>query len=341
MIAAVVLAGCESDPREPSTGAAVLASGLVVTSDEGRSFRRASLPRTADRSEAAVVVTSPGHLLAEVSGRIWRSTDSARTWVDKHVVGRVLEVAGRDRGAWAIVRPCGDAQVCRLRLLSSFDEGQHWTAVTPPVGPRVDHGSTLGALRLSFASAQFGIATMSGGTLAVTSNGGRTWTYRRSPCRDGQSIGGAGSNMALWIGCASQPGAGNQAKTLYRSDDGGLSFDRVGPAYDRPEHDRADDPRDENGQITTGLPGAGYLESLVVTDARSAYATLERAGLAYTHDGGLHWRLAPDLLQGDLTGYGPPTTTDRRTAWEPIHQAGIYRTTDAGRHWKRVPIERR
>jgi len=334
VIAAVVLASCGSDPPEPSTGVAVLASGLVVTSDEGRSFRRASLPRTADRYEATVVVTSPGHLLAEVAGRIWRSTDSGGNWVAQHVVGRVLEVAGRDGGAWAIVRPCGGSQVCRLRLLSSFDEGQHWTAVTPPVGSRFDNGSTGGALRLSFASAQSGVATMSGGTLAVTSDGGRTWTYRRSPCRDGQSIGGAGPNAGLWIGCAGQSGAGNQAKTLYRSDDGGRSFDRVVPANDQSKHDRGDDPRDD-----TGLPAAGYLESLVVTDARSAYATLERAGLAYTHDGGLHWTLAPDLLQGDLTGYGSPTAIDRRTAWAPIRQ-GIYRTTDAGRHWKPAPIQR-
>jgi photosystem II stability/assembly factor-like uncharacterized protein len=322
-----MMASCGSDVREPSTGAAVLASGLVVTDDDGRSFRRASLPRIADRSQAAVVVTSPGHLLAlaEVSGRIWRSTNSGSTWVDQHVVGRVLELAGRDGGAWAIASLCSGAKACKLRLLSSFDEGRHWTAVTPPVGSRFDRGSTSGALRLSFASAQFGVATMSGGTLAVTSDGGHTWTYRRSPCRDGQSIGGAGPNADLWIGCASQPGAGNQAKTLYRSNDSGRSFDRVGPA----------DPRDDNGR---GLPGSGYLESLVVTDSRSAYATLERAGVAYTRDGGLRWTLAPNLAQGDLTGYGPPTTIDRRTSWEPIYQAGIYRTTDAGRHWKHVSV---
>lgn len=325
--AAVMLAGCGSEAREPATGAAVLASGLVFTGDEGRSFRRASLPGTADPNEAAVAVTAPGHLLARVSGRLWRSADSGRTWMHQPVAGHVLQVAARGVGAWAIVRPCGGADVCRLRLLSSFDEGRHWTAVTPPVGPRVHLGSTRGALWMSFASARFGVVTMSGGTLAVTSDGGRTWAYRRSPCRDGHSIGGAGPNAGLWIGCASLPGAGNQRKTLYRSDDRGRSFVRVAPADPREDHDH------------TGLPDSGYLGSLVVTGARSAYATLERAGLLYTRDGGVHWTLAADLVQGDLTGYGPVTATGRRTAWEPIFQGGIYRTTDDGRHWKRVPIE--
>jgi photosystem II stability/assembly factor-like uncharacterized protein len=332
-----MVAGCGSDPRErerlsssaaPVTGAAVLASGLVVTSDDGRSFRRASFPGPADRTQATVAVTSPGHLLALVSGRIWRSPDSGSSWVDQDVDGRVLELAGRDGGAWAIVRRCGSSQTCRLSLLSSFDEGRHWTAVTPPVGSSIDYGSTLGVLWLSFASGRFGVATMSGGTLAVTSDGGRTWSYRRSPCRNDQSVAAAGPRLGLWIGCAGQPGAGSQGKALFRSNDGGRSFARVGPAT----------PIDDNTQ-STGLPAVGYLESLVVTDQRSAYATLERAGLAYTHDGGLHWTMAPGLAQGDMTGYRAPIAIDRQTAWEPIYQDGIHRTTDAGRHWQRAPIQ--
>jgi photosystem II stability/assembly factor-like uncharacterized protein len=128
--------------------------------------------------------------------------------------------------------------------------------------------------------------------LLATEDGGKTWNPRPSPC--GRTV----ADSALvdlvtptlgWVVCLGEPGAGNQAKAIFRTTDGGRSWQARARAGLLPRsNDRG------------GIAGYGYPEGIAF--ARDGFGLLweSRGTLYVTRDGGSHWAAKPKLARPEV-----------------------------------------
>jgi Photosynthesis system II assembly factor YCF48 len=157
-------------------------------------------------------------------GSISVTTDGGRT---SHVLvqtpGPVVRIAvARPAQAWAIVRACKRGR-CSLDLWRSSDAGRTWQVVRPAPPP---------FYTASFADAQHGFALVHDHRLIATTNAGRTWRRLASPCpAETKSRVSLVSPGRGWLLCLGQPGAGNQEKTFYRTDDAGTHWQRLSGGF--------------------------------------------------------------------------------------------------------------
>jgi photosystem II stability/assembly factor-like uncharacterized protein len=284
---------------------------LLLTSDGGRTFRRACGPRGIT---GAIVVPRPGVLVAAAGRGVLRSTDSGRHWRRIALGGRVLALAARDGRAWALSRNC---RRCGYAVHRSIDAGARWRSVRL----RSQRSELLQTSPgISFSDARHGVASAEG--YSTTNDGGRHWWSHPMPCGHLDSAyAAAGEQDDVWVVCGGQPGAGDQDKRLLRTRDGGNNWRRLRLPV---------------------LGYMGYLPNLVVAGRNTAYVPLERAGLAVTHDGGRSWRFAqgPSGV-GDHTSIDTPFAVDHRRAWLTVQQRqALFSTTDAGRTWRRIRVPR-
>ena len=117
----------------------------------------------------------------------------------------------------------------------------------------------------------------------------------------------------LWLVCGSEPGAGQQLKAAYRSQDSGEHWVR----------------------LHSDLTGSGYVTSLTATSV-ALWLSLFRELSQVSVDGGLHWRMVDIPLRDDLTGFGTFHFIGSRLGWV-TNFGSICRTLD-GRHWETVSL---
>ena len=257
------------------------------------------------------------------AGTISRTGDGGRTFrVVLHTRREVLALQTAGPGA-AIAELEGG------RALRTLDRGRSWR----PFRLRFHAGFATPRVGLGFSR------TLAGGhlvlTLRATSDGGRSWHARASPCRQ------AVANSALvdlvtprlgWLVCLGEPGAGNQQKAVFRTRDGGRSWQAGAEAvaYPRP-------------RFHGGISGYGYPYGIAF--ARDGFGILwEGRGTVYvTRTGGRRWTAEPNVARPELDfgrgaaafpggrallllgrGGGPPTrllaTSDHARTWQTVHR---------------------
>ncbi|MDB5312683.1 MAG: hypothetical protein JWO38_6885 [Gemmataceae bacterium] len=190
--------------------------------------------------------------------------------------------------------------------------------------------------------------------LKFSPDGGRTWEDRAVPAYpDGEQITTADGKpptpatlkliWALESGGPDQPGrlwAGTIPGGLFRSDDGGRSWDLVRGLWDRPER--------------ANWFGGGYdspgIHSICrdPRSSRSVRVAVSCGGVWLTEDDGATWQIAGDGLFAE---YMPPDRqsdpsiqdvhrmTQCRSAPDHLwaqHHNGVFRSADGGRKWETV-----
>ena len=142
----------------------------------------------------------------EDSGNLWKTTDQGRTWSSQRMpnLGGIVFVAPTE--AWAI-RTEGDT------LMHTQDGGRTWQ----PVPLRGIDTRRLKIRRLTFLSPQMGWGEVGNGSVAQTTDGGRTWSLR------GQAPGG----FSQFVFADAQTGFALDLTTpkIYRTRDGGATWD--------------------------------------------------------------------------------------------------------------------
>ena len=149
-----------------------------------------------------------------------------------------------------------------------------------------------------------------------TSDRGAHWARWADPCAGTPYPSGDRTSMAiapdgaLWVVCASEPGAGNQAKRLVLSTDGGRTWQ-------------------QRGQLETG----GYGTGVVAYSASVAWRTGGRADIFRTTDG-RHWQDVAGPLDGFAVQFAP---IDQDSA---AYTDGtlIHVTYDGGKTWTSHPL---
>ena len=191
-----------------------------------------------------------------------------------------------------------------------------------------------------------------GPTVFRSVDGGATWKEAASPPRfPTGDVRGRAVDHVFWLtpGHASEPGvwyAGTSPKGLFRSEDGGVSWQPIGGFNDHPEqHLWVGSDKDET-------PDGGKLHSILVDprDPAILYLSMSGGGTFASNDRGASWRpmnsgvhmdFAPPKADGSEYPYGHdphcvvlhPTKPDRM--WQQNH-CGIYRLDRPGERWERV-----
>ena len=174
-------------------------------------------------------------------------------------------------------------------------------------------------------------------SLIKTTDGGIQWTRLPSPIQFPGNLGAAIDFVNTrdgWLLAGGEPSAGYQRKSLYATQNGGLSWKRIassGPL----------------GSPTgrTSLPGGGYVDTLDFLNGSQGYLPLNRGPILVTHDGGRQFRpvwtqiFSPGTsmvlslsFPSATTGYVLTTFSGMNTLW---------RTANDGRTWNVVypPLE--
>lgn len=225
--------------------------------------------------------------------------------------------------AWAYGTGCSDlaGQHCQPVIVATNDGGVGWSQVTLP--------------QLSCPCSDMAHPTTNDGwiiagergpspTVLATHNGGQTWSEIQDP---------AGQTMAFnqqiffssaslgWLLSGSEPGAGQQGKTLYHTTDGGKTWTEIAGA--------------PFGDQSGGLPSSGYVGPIVFTTAQDGWITSGRLGLLHTTDGGKTWNR--------VTGMGHQDALQALRFSDPKHgwllsSYQLWKTVDGGATWTALPL---
>jgi photosystem II stability/assembly factor-like uncharacterized protein len=160
--------------------------------------------------------------------------------------------------------------------------------------------------------------------LFVTDDAGLHWREIASPCGDSTNYLGVAENADLWLLCTGTVGGNGSMKWLYRSADGGSTWELTGDSV-LPAH-----PGLRN------LPWMGYVHDLLVVSPERAFLRTSAVGvsvLLMTRDGGQRWSASPPFGVGDVMRQ--VVFVDEQHGWVALQNA-IWRTRDGGETWERL-----
>jgi photosystem II stability/assembly factor-like uncharacterized protein len=294
--------------------------------------QRSLLPNSIAFWDARDGLIGTGVTWRKTTGTVSATSDGGKTYrVVLRTEGPVswVSTAGSS-DAWAVVGRCTTTSDCvSAELLHSRDRGSTWQELPDP-----------GVMRVSFADPSRGLAVAGKGRLLSTSDGGKTWSSLALPCSQTDAQWAKATDELFvslptarraWAVCVSEPGAGNQGKTVYRSDDGGRSWTIVAnrPLFRRPK------------AASGGLSSYGYPAGVSFSRQGSGLLWESRGTLDLSRDGGRHWKAlrvaTPEvdsglsaqmlsrelgfalLFNGDL-GYRLLATADGGTEWRLVHR---------------------
>ncbi len=206
-----------------------------------------------------------------VSGAVERTTDGGRTY---HVVLRAHNAVYQLRtiGHYGAIATSYDGRSWR-----TTDRGRTWQRV--PSRPVVYWGTsrTGVSFRYDYVGNHGRLA------LRVTRDGGRTWHRQPDPCGQAVSFNATADLVTpklWWVACLGQGGAGNEEKAIYRTRDGGRTWQAGAAALVWP-HIR------QHG----GIAMYGYPDGISFAPGGFGVLWEDRGALYVTRDGGVHWRI--------------------------------------------------
>lgn len=309
-------------------GAVISASGsasVLVSNDRLRSWRRVSFP-------------APVLAVAGAPGPGWPGAPAS------------LATGITDQPLWVLVGPWPASETATqaqmiappgaLEVLQLYPGDTSWKPYGQLAGPSWTGHAAVAFAQLVRLSTDDGYAVVNGDVVDPSSPAGavpvsllqRTttdaaaWQPIAGPCRT-QNLRtplSAVSLEDLWLGCAGEPGAGNQMKTLQRSTDGGAQWTT---AWSGVIPGSKATPKARVGAASgndTLTPG--YLNAVVAISATSAYIALGRGGLLYTTDAGAHWETVLPHLGGS-GGVAELDVLNAADAWALVNRR-LWATTD-------------
>ena len=160
---------------------------------------------------------------------LWRTTDGGATWRRVRTPGPVADFAVAGGRMFAVISRCDSAGVCAYRGYTASLGAGAWRPL--PGTATTGASGSLPSVQLAVSgSAGYLLAISRGAGTPVLLSGPVTGTARwrplplPRPCAGAFSGALAAAGGWLFLGCGSQPGAGNQLKVAYVSRDGGRSW---------------------------------------------------------------------------------------------------------------------
>jgi photosystem II stability/assembly factor-like uncharacterized protein len=256
--------------------------------------------------------------------------DSGQTWTTRYTTTASLgeiDFISQQQG-WMVISDT---------LHTTTDSGHTWQPFATHVLTRV--------ARVDFVDAQHGWVRSAtrypNHGLLRTTDGGQSWQELDEPCSSFWRPGIASfvSPTDGWLLCGSTPGAGHQLKILYRTTDGGQSWQQIPRNADPPDPAAGD------------LPFGGYLQGFFFLDDEHGWMSSGRfpySSIYRTTDSGQTW----DYID---SGVGSDGTKGRLHFTSPTHgtmlmrvdndsdapqgmqmRYVLVRTTDGGQSWEQI-----
>ena len=287
----------------------------------------------------------------ETAAPLMVTHDGGLSWRRASIGPDVVDVSTIGPDAWALVRTCPPTArvvtpACALVVEESFDGGGTWRPA-PVVVPGVFDGSGSAAPAPELAriteerafvlTAVPGLGGVTTWQLLFTDDGAATWSVRPVPCSGAYDLGAevaASSTDDVWLICGGEASAGSQSKQLYRSSDGGATWQLRATASGLGTPPPTTVPPNP-------LPLAGYVapfsighRNLGVLTSTTAWIFPSRSDLLKTSDGGSSWVPVPSLASAgfDSGGAGNVTFLNATDGWICEYGIGLWHTDD-GTTW--------
>jgi photosystem II stability/assembly factor-like uncharacterized protein len=335
---------------------------LAASSDGGSTWQvrnnhllpAGSAADNAELSGQFEFVGSDGYLWgigSETAAPLWVTHDGGRTWHHVSIGPDVVDVSAIGADAWALVRTCPatagvEPSTCALVVEESLDGGRSW-GPSPVGAPGIvaDEGSQapppelarIDDQRAYVLTASPGLAGPTPWRLLFTDDAAATWSSRPVPCSGADALGAevaASSSDDLWLLCGGQASAGSQPKQLYRSSDGGVTWQLRAAATGLSTPPPATASPD-------ALPVTGYVapvtighRNLGVLTPTTAWIFPSRSDLLKTSDGGSSWVPVASLASAgfDLGAAGNVTFLSATDGYICEYGIGLWHTDD-GTTW--------
>jgi photosystem II stability/assembly factor-like uncharacterized protein len=249
-------------------------------------------------------------------GVVELTTDGGRTY-------RVVFRAQGTLGMQTLGAEGAIASTAAGKAWRTLDGGRTWRAVSAKTAadwldPRV------GVRFRSYEAHNHGALAM-----LVTQNGGSTWERRPDPCKGSVTFRGIADLVTpklWWIACVGEGGAGNEDKAIYRSRDGGRTWE-AGAATDLA-------PRAHGGISSYGYPAA-----LAFSPGGWGLLTESRGTLYVTRDGGMHFHAEPQVARPEIDFAGGAAAFRGGVGYVFLSDNAhprLLETHDFGRTWRVV-----
>jgi len=268
--------------------------------------------------------------------QLFVSHDDGSSWKAAKGFADVLSVVALGRSVWALDESCSQSTGnCDAVVEQSSDGGRTWSTVALPTQETTSSAAAM--LRMSLSSALLLIPPVPTSSppatslLLRTTDAGRTWQQSSVPCVGLTNFISQAPDGTIWLACASEPGAGNQAKELARSFDGGVTWTAV--------HCLANtNPASFPSCYFSNTMNGGYLGDLAATSSLTAFVDGGRNDVLVTRDGGRTWSQTTPVI-GDMdSGTTGLFFANAEAGWvisgaTGTTDEGLWRTTDGGDTW--------
>ncbi len=317
---------------------------LSATHDGGETWQTLPAPDTVQSGSIAPGGVEALRLASRSEAWLFRpalfsTRDGGRNWIQHQRAGDIIALEPVGRSVWAIERVCSNIEPgeCELSLLLGTDQNRAWQ---PSLVQPALEGNGAQLVRFGVLHAWI----VHEGGIAATRDGRASWHNLPQPC-DGPTpwINQLVAHTAddVWLLCTGPGEADGSPKALYRSFDGGTTWELTA-ATSFTDQDLQPD----------SLPMQGQPNDLAVPADGRAFVALVENTLFGTRDGGQSWSPALDLgssLQAVIDGGGVWRVlfADEQYGWAvgnrwdeealTLEQI-LLRTIDGGDRWELIAL---